>query len=42
MEDVVANVCAFDEEDGARDIWRRSIMKFYSRLNINDYRLYKR
>jgi hypothetical protein len=40
FEDVVKRVADFEEEDGVRDMWRRTIMKFYSHLLGNrDYSL---
>ena len=41
MEDVVNNVCEWVPEDG-HDLWRRTIMKFYTRLLGNrDYSLFE-
>ncbi len=42
MEDVVNTVCEFVPEDGQNDLWRRTIMKFYTRLLGNrDYSLFE-
>ena len=32
FEDVIANVTQHEQEDGLHDMWRRTIMKFYSRI----------
>ena len=38
FEDVVHRVMSFEEEDGAHDLWRRAIMKFYNQMLANrDY-----
>ena len=38
----VETVCEFEEEDGVHDLWRRTIMKFYSKLIGNrDYSLFE-
>ena len=40
--DVAATVCEFEHEDGVHDLWRRTIMKFYSKLIGNrDYTLFE-
>ena len=40
--DVAATVCEFEQEDGVHDLWRRTIMKFYSKLIGNrDYTLFE-
>ena len=39
---VVETVCSFENEDGIHDLWRRTIMKFYSKLIGNrDYSLFE-
>ena len=39
---VVETVCSFESEDGIHDLWRRTIMKFYSKLIGNrDYSLFE-
>ena len=39
---VAATVCQFEDEDGVHDLWRRTIMKFYSKLIGNrDYTLFE-
>ena len=39
---VVDTVCSFESEDGIHDLWRRTIMKFYSKLIGNrDYSLFE-
>jgi len=40
FEDVVHRIMSFEEEDGAHDLWRRAIMKFYNQMLANrDYSL---
>ena len=35
-------MCEFEQEDGVHDLWRRTIMKFYSKLIGNrDYTLFE-
>ena len=42
FEEVIENIFQWDEEDGVHDMWRRSIMKFYSRiLGHRDYSLFE-
>ena len=42
FEDVLSNVQAHEQEDGLHDIWRRTIMKFYSRiLGDREYSLFE-
>ena len=40
--DIAATVCEFEKEDGVHDLWRRTIMKFYSKMIGNrDYTLFE-
>jgi hypothetical protein len=40
FEEVVHKVVSFEDEDGAHDLWRRAIMKFYNQMLGNrDYSL---
>ena len=40
--EVASRVCEFENEDGIHDLWRRTIMKFYSKLIGNrDYTLFE-
>ena len=42
FEDVLDKVFEFELEDGVHDMWRRTIMKFYSRiLGDRDYSLFE-
>ena len=42
FEDVLDKVFQFEVEDGIHDMWRRTIMKFYSRiLGDRDYSLFE-
>ena len=42
FEDVVDKIFQFELEDGIHDMWRRTIMKFYSRiLGDRDYSLFE-
>ena len=42
FEEVIENMFQWEEEDGVHDMWRRSIMKFYSRiLGHRDYSLFE-
>ena len=39
---VVETVCSIENEDGVHDLWRRTIMKFHSKLIGNrDYSLFE-
>ena len=42
LEDVLCNIIDWDQEDGVHDLWRRAIMKCYSRiLGGRDYSLFE-
>ena len=42
FEDVLSKIYDFEDEDGMHDLWRRTIMKFYSRiLGDRDYSLFE-
>ena len=42
FEDILTNMYKYEDEDGVHDLWRRTIMKFYSKiLGGRDYSLFE-
>ena len=42
FDEVLTDVASFEKEDGANDLWKRTIMKFYNRvLGNRDYTLFE-